>query len=169
MFVSGILEKLALSLSFSLRFKSPDLYLSCTTKDFPKFLLPFQCQASFQSEQFGPTTMQHGRCHWSRALCQVSGRACSCKKDPCCLCHSRVVGSYLVLLFISILMFLSPTSLQPSRFLRPLYPLARAHKYAASIFCIVFYVLQIPGWQIVQFTCIINITMARLSYSSPTV
>ena len=28
-------------------------------------------------------TMQHGRCHWSRALWQVSGRACSCKKDPC--------------------------------------------------------------------------------------
>ena len=28
-------------------------------------------------------TMQHGRCHWTRALCQVSGRACSCKKDPC--------------------------------------------------------------------------------------
>ena len=27
--------------------------------------------------------MHHGRCHWSRALCQVSGRACSCKKDPC--------------------------------------------------------------------------------------
>ena len=37
----------------SLHFKSPDLYLSCTTKVFPKFLLPFQCQASFQSEQFG--------------------------------------------------------------------------------------------------------------------
>ena len=30
-----------------------------------------------------PSTMHHGRCHWSRALCQVSGRACSCKKDPC--------------------------------------------------------------------------------------
>ena len=28
-------------------------------------------------------TMQHGRCHWSRAVWQVSGRACSCKKDPC--------------------------------------------------------------------------------------
>ena len=37
----------------SLHFKSPDLYLSCTTKVFPKFLLPFQCQASFRSEQFG--------------------------------------------------------------------------------------------------------------------
>ena len=37
----------------SLHFKSPDLYLSCTKKVFPKFLLLFQCQASFQSEQFG--------------------------------------------------------------------------------------------------------------------
>ena len=27
--------------------------------------------------------MYHGRCHWSRALCRVSGRACSCKKRPC--------------------------------------------------------------------------------------
>ena len=35
--------------------------------------------------------MQRGRCHWSRALCcalwQVSGRACSCKKDPCYTGH----------------------------------------------------------------------------------
>ena len=36
-----------------LHFKSTDLYLFCTTKVFPKFLLPFQSQASFQSEQFG--------------------------------------------------------------------------------------------------------------------
>ena len=50
----------------SLHFKSPGLYLSCTTKVFPKFLLPFQCQASFQSEQFGsydyaPRSLSHGR------------------------------------------------------------------------------------------------------------
>ena len=37
----------------SLHFKSTDLYLFCRTKVFPKFLLPFQSQASFQSEQFG--------------------------------------------------------------------------------------------------------------------
>ena len=37
----------------NLHFKSTDLYLFCTTKVFPKFLLPFQSQASFQSEQFG--------------------------------------------------------------------------------------------------------------------
>ena len=41
----------------SLHFKSPDLYLSCTTKVFPKFLLTFQFQASFQSEQFLCTTV----------------------------------------------------------------------------------------------------------------
>ena len=29
--------------------------------------------------------MHHGRCHWSRALCELSGCACSCKKDPCSL------------------------------------------------------------------------------------
>ena len=37
----------------SLHFKLTDLYSFCTTKVFPKFLLPFQSQASFQSEQFG--------------------------------------------------------------------------------------------------------------------
>ena len=69
MFVSDILEKLALSLvqRISLRFKSTDLYLFCTTKVFPKFPLPFQSQASLQSEQFA-MTMQYGRCHWSRAV-----------------------------------------------------------------------------------------------------
>ena len=37
----------------SLLFKSPDLYLFCTTKVFPKLLLPFESQASFQSKEFG--------------------------------------------------------------------------------------------------------------------
>ena len=36
-----------------IHFKSPDLYLFCTTKVFPKFLLPFESQANFQSEEFG--------------------------------------------------------------------------------------------------------------------
>ena len=36
--------------------------------------------------------MHDGRCHWSRALCQVSGRACSCKKDPCCRAPYFFVG-----------------------------------------------------------------------------
>ena len=35
-------------------------------------------------------TMQHGRCHWSRALWQVSGHACSCKKDPCSMTEGTV-------------------------------------------------------------------------------
>ena len=69
----------------SLHFKSSDLYLFCTTEVFPKFLIPLQSQASFQSAQFGSYDYApRCRCHWSRALCQVSGRACSCKKDPCC-------------------------------------------------------------------------------------
>ena len=37
----------------SLLFKSPDLYLFCTTKVFPKLLQPFESQASFQSKEFG--------------------------------------------------------------------------------------------------------------------
>ena len=55
MFVSDILENLLFHLfqRISLHFKSPDLYLFCTTKVFPKSLLPFQSQTSFQSEQFG--------------------------------------------------------------------------------------------------------------------
>ena len=38
----------------SLRFKSSYLYLFYTTKVFPKFLLPFGSQATFQSKEFGP-------------------------------------------------------------------------------------------------------------------
>ena len=81
MFVSEILEKLALSPRSA--HQSPDLYLFCTTKVFPKFLLPFQSQASFQSEQFGsydyaPRSLSLVAC----SLSEVSGRACSCKKDP---------------------------------------------------------------------------------------
>ena len=56
----------------SLRFKSPDLYLFCTAKVFPRFLLPFESQASFQSEELGSYDyMHHGRFHWSRVLYQV--------------------------------------------------------------------------------------------------
>ena len=68
MFVSDILENLLFHLvqRISLHFKSPDLYLFCTTKVFPKSLLPFQSQASFQSEQFGsydyaPRSLSAGR------------------------------------------------------------------------------------------------------------
>ena len=70
----------------SLHFKLPDLYLSCTTKLFPKFLLPFQCQASFQSEQFGSYDYAPCRCHWSwagRVLFVKSGVAhAHAKKTP---------------------------------------------------------------------------------------
>ena len=36
----------------SLHLKSPDLYLFCKKKVFPKFLLPFESQESFSSEEF---------------------------------------------------------------------------------------------------------------------
>ena len=39
--------------------KSPFLYLFCTTKVFPKFLLPFESEASFQSEDFGSNDYMH--------------------------------------------------------------------------------------------------------------
>ena len=52
MFVSDILKKLTVQ-RIRLHFKSPDFYLFCTTKVFPKSLLPFESQASFQSEEFG--------------------------------------------------------------------------------------------------------------------
>ena len=68
MFVSDTLRNLLFHLvqRISLHLKSPDLYLFCTTKVFPKFLLPFQSQASFQSEQFGsyvyaPRSLSAGR------------------------------------------------------------------------------------------------------------
>jgi len=66
-----------------LHFKSPDLYLFCTTKTFPKFPLPFESQASFQSEEFGSD--DYAPPSLSLVACSLSscGRACSCKKDPC--------------------------------------------------------------------------------------
>ena len=76
----------------SLHFNSTDLYLFCTTKVFPKFLnTTISISSKFSKWTIWlPMTMQHGRCHWSRTLCcalwQVSGRACSCRKDPCCVC-----------------------------------------------------------------------------------
>ena len=38
---------------------------------------------AFKVNNLVPMTLQHCRCRWSRALWQVSGRAWSCKKDPC--------------------------------------------------------------------------------------
>ena len=43
----------------------------------------FNLKQAFKVNNLVPMTKHHGRCHWSRALCQVSGRACSCKKDSC--------------------------------------------------------------------------------------
>ena len=64
----------------SLHFKSTDLYLFCTTKVFPKFLLPFESQASFQSEEFG--SYDYAPRSLSLVACSLPScvRACSCKK-----------------------------------------------------------------------------------------
>ena len=84
MFVSDILEKLALSPRSAhqsdLHFQSPDVHLFCTTKVFPKFLLPFESQASFQSEEFG--SYDYAPRSLSLVACSLPScvRACSCKK-----------------------------------------------------------------------------------------
>ena len=44
-----------------------------------------KCKVAGQVSYVPSLYIHHGCCHWSRALCQVSGRACSCKKDPCWL------------------------------------------------------------------------------------
>ena len=67
----------------SLHFKSTDLYLFCTTKVFPKFLLPFESQASFQSEEFGP--YDYAPQPLSLVACSLSGlnAHAHAKKKPC--------------------------------------------------------------------------------------
>ena len=87
MFVSDILEKLALSPRSAhqsdLHFKSPDLYLFCTRKVFLKFLLPFESQASFQSEEFG--SYDYATRSLSLVVCSLSSLSAHAhaKKDPC--------------------------------------------------------------------------------------
>ena len=66
-------------------------------------------------------------------------------------------------IYVHFNIFKSPTKLQSSRFQRAPFPLGRAYKYAACIFCNTWF--QIPCWQIVHVH--INIIMARFSYSSP--
>ena len=57
--------------SISLHFKPPYLYLFCTTKVFPKFLLPFESQPSFQSEEFG--SYDYAPRSLSLDVCSLSG------------------------------------------------------------------------------------------------
>ena len=69
----------------SLHFKSPDLYLFCTTKVFPKFLL---LSIYFQSEEFG----SYDYAQWSlslvaRSLSNLSVFA-HAKKTPVCEAHT---------------------------------------------------------------------------------
>ena len=56
----------------SLHVKSTDLYLFCTANVFPKFLLPFQSQASFQSEQFG--SYNHAAQSLSLVACSLTSQ-----------------------------------------------------------------------------------------------
>ena len=93
------------------------------------------------------------------------GLRVSCPILPVSLPFSR--GSVPTLfdptIYVHFNIFKSPTKLQSSRFQRAPFPLGRAYKYAACIFCNTWF--QIPCWQIVHVH--INIIMARLSYSSP--
>ena len=54
----------------SLHFKSPDLNFFWTMKAFSKFLLPFESQASFQSEEFG--SYDYAPLSLSLASCSLS-------------------------------------------------------------------------------------------------
>ena len=93
------------------------------------------------------------------------GLRVSCPILPVSLPFSR--GSVPTLfdptIYVHFNIFKSPTKLQSSRFQRAPFPLGRAYKYAACIFCNTWF--QIPCWQIVHVH--INIIMARFSYSSP--
>ena len=51
-------------------------------------------------------------------------------------------------IYVHFNIFKSPTKLQSSRFQRAPFPLGRAYKYAACIFCNTWF--QIPCWQIVH-------------------
>ena len=86
MFVSDILEKLALSPRSAhqsdLHFKSPDLYLYNEGLS-RKFLLRFESQASFQSEEFG--SYDYATRSLSLVVCSLSSLSAHAhaKKDPC--------------------------------------------------------------------------------------
>ena len=82
MFVSDILDMFfQLVQRISLHFKSPYLYLFCTTKVFPKFLLPFESQASFQSEEFG--SHDYAPQSLSLVACSLSGLGAQIPVDLC--------------------------------------------------------------------------------------
>ena len=68
----------------SLHFKSPDLYLFCAVKVFPKFLLPFESPGNFQSGEFG----SYDYAPWSLSLV-----ACSLSKTRVALNQCSVIFS----------------------------------------------------------------------------
>ena len=91
------------------------------------------------------------------------GLRVSCPILPVSLPFSRGPTLFDPTIYVHFNIFKSPTKLQSSRFQRAPFPLGRAYKYAACIFCNTWF--QIPCWQIVHVH--INIIMARFSYSSP--
>ena len=68
----------------SLHFKSPDLYLFCAMKVFPKFLLPFESPGNFQSGEFG----SYDYAPWSLSLV-----TCSLSKTRVALNQCSVIFS----------------------------------------------------------------------------
>ena len=76
MFVSDILEKLSLSprsahqSPLSVQITSAGLYFFWTTKVFPKFLLLFESQANFQTEEFG--SYDYALLSLSLVMCSLS-------------------------------------------------------------------------------------------------
>ena len=65
--------------------KSADLHFFWTTKVFPKFLLPFESKASFQSEEFG--SYDYAPLSMSLVMCSLSSLSANAhaKKDRCWL------------------------------------------------------------------------------------
>ena len=100
----------------SLPLKSPDRNLFCTTKVFPKFLLLFECQASFQSEHFG--SHDYAPLSLSLVVCSLSSLSAHAhaKKTPVALrmiikfsvleLHHRCIISFIMIINCKLSCFL---------------------------------------------------------------
>ena len=84
-----------------LHFKSPYLYLFCTTKVFLKFLLPFESQPSFQSEEFGP--YDYAPRSLSLVACSLSGLVAHghAKKTPVIISKHYFVNNLPLTLYFN--------------------------------------------------------------------
>ena len=67
-----------------LHFKSPDLYLFCTTnwRSPVRSCYHLNLKQAFKVKNLVPMTIHHGGCHWSRALYQVAVAHAYAKKTP---------------------------------------------------------------------------------------